>query len=90
MCSGVLSDSWLQLYKCTQLSSTLLSSAQRLRIELHMSLNHDRRKQTVGLDLSGGEVLAHVAPPLGTQFSMAHLYHLNYHERELHMERLPH
>lgn len=46
-CSSVLLDSWLQLYKCTQVNSTLLSSTHWLRIELHISLNHDRRKQTV-------------------------------------------
>lgn len=46
-CSSVLLDSWLQLYKCTQVNPTLLSSTHQLRIRLHISFNHDRRKQIV-------------------------------------------
>lgn len=55
-CSSVLLDSWLQLYKCTQVNSTLLSSTHWLRIELHISFNHDRRKQTVKQN-HGGSLL---------------------------------
>lgn len=60
--------------------STLLSSTHWLRIKLHISLNHDRRKQTVKQNHSPSFSLSLL-------FSLVCPYHSHYHERAQPMER---
>lgn len=82
-CSRGLLDSQLTTVQVHTRKSTLLSSTHWLRIGLHISLSHDRRKQTVKQNPGW-------AFSLSLLFSLVCPYHSNYHERALRIERLLH